>query len=150
MNWRNYVKSHFQSYKAVFITQNHAKRCFWHKFWRKFLGSNLCVEDWRNLRPKKALLLPKTFYRIGSCLKYSSSRYWITVIEKPWSYWVKQILFVILTKKFTNMPKTCTGIYLQWNICWEASYSGRRLMGSRIMVLIGYWNQIYPDLKVQS
>ena len=35
-NWHNYVKSHFQFYKAVFIIQNHAKKCFfWRKFWRK-------------------------------------------------------------------------------------------------------------------
>jgi hypothetical protein len=39
---RNYNKSLFQSYKAVFSTQNYAKRHFWHKFWCKILPSNLC------------------------------------------------------------------------------------------------------------
>ncbi len=52
LSWRNYEKSLFQSYKAVFMTQNHAKRHFWRKFWPKILPSNLCIENWHRLRQK--------------------------------------------------------------------------------------------------
>ena len=32
----------------------------------------------------------------------------------------------------------------------KTSYSGRRIMGSRIMGSIGYWDQIYPDWPVPN